>query len=95
MSITNFIKDFSENFEETDESLFLPNTKFIELDEWDSLTGLAVLNMLKVKYNKLITAEELLKISTIEELYQCTIYFIRESYSCNRGIFWYREVNFY
>ena len=55
MSITNFIKDFSENFEETDESLFLPNTKFIELDEWDSLTGLAVLNMLKVKYNKLIT----------------------------------------
>ncbi len=73
MSITNFIKDFSENFEETDESLFLPNTKFRELDEWDSLTGLAVLNMLKVKYYKLITAEEFLKISTIEELYNCTI----------------------
>jgi acyl carrier protein len=73
MSVTNFIKDFSENFEETDESLFLPNTKFRELDEWDSLTGLAVLNMLKVKYNKLITAEEFLMISTIEELYNCTI----------------------
>jgi acyl carrier protein len=73
MSITNFIKDFSENFEETNESLFLPETKFRELDEWDSLTGLAVLNMLKVKYNKLITAEEFLKISTIEELFNCTI----------------------
>ena len=69
MELNDFIKDFADQFDETDFAEFTPETKFREIDEWSSLTGLAVLNMIKAKYKVMVTAEELLKISSINELF--------------------------
>ncbi|MCX6304756.1 MAG: phosphopantetheine-binding protein [Bacteroidetes bacterium] len=69
MELNDFIKDFADQFDETDFSEFAAETKFRELEEWSSLTGLALLNMIKAKYKIHVTAEQLLKISTIGELF--------------------------
>lgn len=69
MELSDFIKDFANQFDETDLAEFTPETKFREIDEWSSLTGLAVLNMIKVKYKVQVTAEQLRKISNINELF--------------------------
>jgi len=69
MELNDFIKDFADQFDETAISEFSPETHFRDLDEWGSLTGLAVLNMIKSKYKVQVTAEKLLTISTIKELF--------------------------
>ena len=39
MKIDDFVKNFSELFEETVNSNFTPLTKFRDIEEWSSLTG--------------------------------------------------------
>jgi acyl carrier protein len=67
--MNEFIKNFQNQFEETDPSAFSPDTKFRDLDEWCSLIAFAVLNMIELKYKIHIKAEDFLKINTIEQLY--------------------------
>lgn len=64
-----FIKNFANQFDDTDASEFKADTKFRDLDEWSSLTGLAVMNMVEKKYGKKLTVLEFRKANTIEELY--------------------------
>ena len=70
MDIQTYIKEFADQFEETDASLFTEDTAFHELDEWDSLIALAVLNMTQKKFGKKITFGEMRICSTIGELYK-------------------------
>lgn len=69
MDIKNFIGDFAYQFDDIDLSEFSADTKFRELDEWSSLTALAVLNMIGKKYDKTIKIEEMRAANTIKELY--------------------------
>lgn len=64
-----FIIFFAEQFEDTDFSEFKPETKFHELEEWSSLTSLAILNMIEKKYNVKIKSDEMKVVTTIRELY--------------------------
>lgn len=64
-----FIKNFANQFDDTEASEFKADTQFRDLDEWSSLTGLAVMNMVEKKYGKKLTVLEFRKASTIEELY--------------------------
>lgn len=64
-----FIKNFANQFDDTDIEEFTPETKFRELDEWSSLTGIAVINMAKKKYNKTLTVKDLREAETIKDLY--------------------------
>lgn len=64
-----FIKNFANQFDETEFSEFQPDTKFRDLKEWSSLTGLAVMNMVGKKYGVKLTVMDLRKTKTIEELY--------------------------
>ena len=43
MTIENFIKLFAEQFDDTDLSVFTPETSYRELDEWSSLVALSVI----------------------------------------------------
>lgn len=52
MEIKQFIADFADQFDETELSEFQPETEFRELEEWSSLAGLAILNMIGKKYGK-------------------------------------------
>jgi acyl carrier protein len=69
MELKGFIKNFSAQFDETDEDVFVAETKFRELDEWSSLTGLLIISMIDEEYGLQINAEILRSCSTVGELY--------------------------
>lgn len=63
------MKKNADQFDDTDISEFVPTTNFKELEEWSSLTALAVLNMIAKKYNVSIKNSDLLETNSIEELF--------------------------
>lgn len=65
-----FIKNFANQWDETDVELFTPGCEFHELEEWSSLTGLAILNMIAKKYGVKVAPMELKACVTIEDLYK-------------------------
>lgn len=65
-----FIKNFSAQWDETEMSEFTPECKFHELEEWSSLVGLAVLNMITKKYDVKVVPAELKSTVTIEDVYK-------------------------
>ncbi|AEW20475.1 hypothetical protein TFKS16_1086 [Tannerella forsythia KS16] len=69
MELKEFIERIADQFDDTDISEFVPTTNFKELEEWSSLTALAVLNMIAKKYNVNIKNSDLLEINSIEELF--------------------------
>jgi len=69
MEIFGFITSFADQFEDTDPKLITKETVFHDLDEWDSLTALAILNMCEKKYGKSITFEEMKNCVTVEDLF--------------------------
>ena len=69
MELKEFIDSFADQFDETDASEILTTTEFHELEEWDSLIALAVLNMTEKKYGKKITFDEMKNCVTVEDLF--------------------------
>lgn len=69
MELKEFIANFADQFDETDACEILANTEFHELEEWDSLIALAILNMTEKKYGKKITFDEMKKCVTVEDLF--------------------------
>ena len=65
----DFIKNFAEQFEDTDAAVFTPECKFRELEEWSSFMALAIMAMIKLEYDVAITANEMREANTIQELY--------------------------
>lgn len=69
MDIKEFIANFADQFDDTEVSEIQATTEFHELEEWDSLVALAVLNMTEKKYGKKITFDEMKKCVTVEDLF--------------------------
>ncbi len=69
MEIKDFIANFADQFDDTDAGEIHANTEFHELEEWDSLIALAVLNMTEKKYGKKVTFDEMKKCITVEDLF--------------------------
>lgn len=69
MEINDFIQQFSDQFDDTDLSAFIPETIYRNLDEWSSLTALAIMNMIDKKYNVRLKNEEMRSTTTIKELF--------------------------
>ena len=69
MKISDFISNFASQFEETEENLFTPETKFRELDEWSSLIALSVMAMIDEEYGISLKADEMRQTKTIQELF--------------------------
>lgn len=69
MELKEFIERIADQFDDTETSEFAPTTNFKELEEWSSLTALAVLNMIAKKYRVNIKNSDLLEINSIEELF--------------------------
>ena len=70
MELNEFVAHFAEQFEETDQSLFAPETKFRELEEWSSLLALSIIAMVNEEYDVIIKGDEMKKANTIDELYE-------------------------
>ena len=68
MKIEEFIDNFKDQLED-DSVAINPETKFKELDSWDSLTTMLVIGMVKSDYDKDITAEQIKECETVKDLY--------------------------
>lgn len=73
MELKEFVANFADQFEDTDPEEITAETKFHDLDEWDSLIALAVLNMTEKKMGKKITFDDMKKCVTVENLYNVII----------------------
>lgn len=73
MDIKEFIENFADQFDETDFSEFKPETEYRELDEWSSLNGLAILNMIDKKYGVKLTASDIKPTDTIQSLFDLVV----------------------
>ena len=69
MDINEFVEKFAEQFYDTDESEFTPSTVFSQLEEWSSLTSLAIIAFVRTDYGKKITALDIRSCETIEDLF--------------------------
>ena len=64
-----FIKNFAAQWDETEAEAFVPDCEFHELEEWSSLTGLAILNMIAKKYGVKVAPAELKACVTIADVF--------------------------
>ena len=69
MTNENFLKNFANQFDDTDASEITFETNFRELDEWSSLLALAVMNMVGKKYDVRLNPDEMKTAKTVQELY--------------------------
>jgi len=69
MELTDFIKNFASQFDETDASVFQANTKFKELEEWSSLIALSVIAMADEEYNAKLKGDDVRISQTIKDLF--------------------------
>jgi len=69
MTNENFLKNFANQFDDTDASEITFETNFRELEEWSSLTALAVMNMIGKKYDVRLNPDEMKTAKTVQELY--------------------------
>ncbi len=73
MELKDFVKEFAFQFDDTDPSEIEASTEFHELEEWSSMIGLSVLNMIEKKCGKTLTFDEMKAAVTVEDLYNTVI----------------------
>jgi acyl carrier protein len=69
MNIEHFISCFKEQLENENITI-TSDTKFKNLDSWDSLTSMLVIGMIKMEFNKDISSKEIAECEKIEELFE-------------------------
>jgi acyl carrier protein len=69
MKLNEFVAHFAEQFEDTDASVFTPETKFRELEEWSSLLALSIIAMVDEEYDVALKGNEMKAANTIQELF--------------------------
>lgn len=69
MNLDEFIKQFADQFDDTDASEIKSETIFHELDEWSSLIGMSIIAMAKSSYGKIVTGKEIRECETVEDLF--------------------------
>lgn len=70
MELNDFIKNFSEQFDDLDSVNLTADTKFKELDDWSSLVALSLIAMVDEVYNITITGEDIRESSTVGDLFE-------------------------
>lgn len=70
MKLDEFVAHFAEQFEDTEKSVFTPETRFRDLEEWSSILGLAVIAMVDEEYDVALKGIEMKSANTIKELYE-------------------------
>lgn len=69
MELQDFIQKFAEQFEDIDANSLTGDTNFRKLDEWSSLTALAVIAMVDEEYDIRIKGSDIRTAMTIEDLF--------------------------
>lgn len=69
MELQDFVKNFADQFDDTDPAIFTAATNFRSIDEWSSLTALSVIAMVDAEYNVKLKGDDIRLAKTIEDLY--------------------------
>ena len=69
MELNDFVANFADLFDDTDPKLITAETRFRDLDEWSSLTGMGCIAMAKLEYGKSISGVDLRTCITVEDVY--------------------------
>lgn len=69
MDKNQFLSSFTEQFDETDPVTITMDTKFKELEEWNSMVALMIIAMVDENYNKKITGADLRETETVGQLF--------------------------
>ena len=69
MIMEEFIKNFANQWDDTELEVFTPDCVCHELEEWSSLIGWAILNMLTKKYGVKVSPAELKACVTVQDVY--------------------------
>ena len=69
MEINEFIENFAALFDDTDASVFTPETVFHELDEYSSLIALSIIAMVDEEYDVTIKGDDMRSAVTIQDLF--------------------------
>lgn len=73
MSLEHFVENFEEAVEDIEPGSLSGETRYRELEEWDSLAVLTVVSMVDAEYGKRINAKSLKRHDTLADLYQSEI----------------------
>ena len=63
-----FVSNFAAQFDETEESVFTPETRFREIEEWSSLVALSVIAMVDEEYDVTLKGDDIKKSETIADI---------------------------
>ena len=69
MEIKEFIENFAAQFDDTDASVFTPETVFHELDEYSSLIALSIIAMVDEEYDVTLKGDDMRSAVTVEDLF--------------------------
>lgn len=69
MDLNEFVAHFAEQFDATDASVFTPETRFRDIQEWSSLIGLSVIAMVDEEYDVTLKGDDVKNSNTIMDLY--------------------------
>lgn len=69
MQLDEFVKNFANQFDDTDADEIKATTVFHDLEEWSSLTGMGIIALAKTQYGKTITGKELKECVTVEDVF--------------------------
>lgn len=69
MELKEFVAKFADQFDDTDPSEIQAKTKFHDLEEWSSLTGMGVIALARMEYGKTISGAELRACETVEDVF--------------------------
>lgn len=65
-----FIQEMKDQFIDGDELTFNAETRFRDVESFDSLTGMAMIMIIQDNYNKLIDEKLFKELNTLGELYK-------------------------
>lgn len=69
MEIKEFIENFAAQFDDTDASVFTPETVFHELEEYSSLIALSLIAMVDEEYDVTLKGDDMRSAVTIQDLF--------------------------
>lgn len=73
MELKEFIDSFVEQFDDTEASEIMSDTKFKDLDEWSSLIAMGVIALVRTQYGKTVTGKEIRSCETVKDLFELVL----------------------
>jgi acyl carrier protein len=73
MDIKEFIKKIEAEFEDLEPGKLKPESNFREIFEWNSVNALIIIALVNTEYNVVITAEDLRKSKTVNDLFNVIV----------------------